>query len=66
MSKFKESLKTKIKVNPREAIKQLLDKESYADFEAALKDQSISSAAIGSTLREFGVQVSNMTIQRWR
>lgn len=66
MSKFKESLKTKIKLNPREAIKQLLDKESYADFEAALKDQSISSAAIGSTLREFGVQVSNMTIQRWR
>jgi|APGre2960657404_1045060.scaffolds.fasta_scaffold113684_2 hypothetical protein len=66
MSKFKESLKTKIKVNPREAIKQLLDKESYADFEAALKDQSVSSAAIGSTLREFGVQVSNMTIQRWR
>ena len=66
MSKFKESLKTKIKINPREAIKQLLDKESYADFEAALKDQSISSAAIGSTLREFGVQVSNMTIQRWR
>jgi hypothetical protein len=66
MSKFKESLKTKIKVNPREAIKQLLDKESYTDFEAALKDQSISSAAIGSTLREFGVQVSNMTIQRWR
>jgi hypothetical protein len=66
MSKFKESLKTKIKVNPREAIKKLLDKESYADFEAALKDQSISSAAIGSTLREFGVQVSNMTIQRWR
>mgnify|MGYP006971819364 FL=1 len=66
MSKFKESLKTKIKVNPREAIKQLLDKESYADFEAALKDQSISSAAIGSTLRDFGVQVSNMTIQRWR
>jgi hypothetical protein len=59
-------LKTKIKVNPREAIKQLLDKESYADFEAALKDQSVSSAAIGSTLREFGVQVSNMTIQRWR
>ena len=66
MSKFKESLKTKIKVNPREAIKQLLDKESYADFEAALKDQSVSSAAIGSTLQEFGVQVSNMTIQRWR
>jgi hypothetical protein len=66
MSKFKESLKTKIKVNPREAIKQLLDKESYADFEAALKDQSIPSAAIGSTLRDFGVQVSNMTIQRWR
>ncbi len=66
MSKFKESLKTKVKVNPRDAIKQLLDKESYADFEAALKDQSISSAAIGSTLREFGVQVSNMTIQRWR
>jgi hypothetical protein len=66
MSKFKESLKTKIKLNPREAIKQLLDKESYADFEAALKDQSVSSAAIGSTLREFGVQVSNMTIQRWR
>ena len=66
MSKFKESLKTKIKVNPLEAIKQLLDKESYADFEAALKDQSIPSAAIGSTLRDFGVQVSNMTIQRWR
>ena len=66
MSKFKESLKTKIKVNPREAIKQLLDKESYADFEAALKDQYIPSAAIGSTLRDFGVQVSNMTIQRWR
>jgi hypothetical protein len=66
MSKFKESLKTKIKVNPREAIKQLLDKESFVDFEAALKDQSIPSAAIGSTLRDFGVQVSNMTIQRWR
>lgn len=66
MSKFTETLQEKKKIHPREAIKQLLDKESYADFEAALKDPSITSAAIGSTLRELGVQVSNMTIQRWR
>jgi len=66
MSKFKESLQKKAKVNPRELIKQVLDKESFADFEAALKDNTVSSSAIGSTLREFGVQVSNMTIQRWR
>lgn len=66
MSKFTETLNTKIKVHPRESIKKLLDKESYADFEAALKDPTVSSAAIGSTLRELGVQISNMSIQRWR
>lgn len=66
MSKFAETLKTKRRLNPREAIKQLLDKESYADFETALKDPTIPSAAIGSTLRDLGVEVSNMSIQRWR
>lgn len=66
MSKFKESLEKKITISPRESIKRLLDKESCADFEASLKDHAITSAAIGATLRELGVQVSNMTVQRWR
>lgn len=66
MSQFKDVLLTKVKLNPKDSIKQVLDEESFNDFEAALKDRLVTSAAIAASLRQLGVQISNMTIQRWR
>lgn len=66
MSQFKDVLLTKVKIKPKDSIKQVLDEESFKDFEAALKDKLVTSAAIAASLRQLGVDISNMTIQRWR
>jgi hypothetical protein len=66
MSKFTEVLSTKQHVPAQEKIKNSLDKESYNDFMEALKNPGISSAAICRALKDLGIEVSNMSIQRWR
>jgi hypothetical protein len=66
MAKFGEALnKTKV-VGVRERIKQGLDPESFKEWEQAMKNQEISSAAIQKALRTLGVTVSAMSIQRMR
>lgn len=66
MAKFGEALtKTKV-LGVRERIKQGLDPESFKEWEQAMKNQEISSAAIQKALRTLGVSVSAMSIQRMR
>ena len=66
MSKFNEVLEDKRFVSVEERIKAALDKESYEDFMAAVKNPSISSGAIHRALLNFGVDVSDVSIQRMR
>ena len=42
-SLFKQKLGDKAKLEHKDAIKQVLDEDSYADFMEALKDKSISA-----------------------
>lgn len=66
MSKFNEVLEDKRVISVEERIKAALDKESYEDFMAAVKNPSISSGAIHRALLNFGVDVSDVSIQRLR
>lgn len=68
MSKFKEEI-----VNTQSAsasvyqkIQKLLDEESYKDFLEVLQDKSISAPVIASSLKTFGIEVSESAIRRWR
>jgi hypothetical protein len=66
MSKFLEELQ---KRNPKtlvEQIEEALDKESLADFIAAVEGGRIPIPAIVATLAEFGIETSPSVIQRWR
>jgi len=66
MSKFNEVLEDKRVVSVEERIKSALDKESYEDFLSAVKNPSISSGAIHRALTKFGIEVSDVSIQRMR
>ena len=66
MSKFAKALSTKHQPSAEEKIKIALDEDSYKDFMTAMKDPAISSGAIHKALRDLGVEISVMTIQRWR
>lgn len=66
MSKFNEVLEDKRYISVEERIKAALDKESYEDFIEAVKNPSISSGAIHRALLNFGVDVSDVSIQRLR
>ena len=68
MSKFKEEI-----VNTQSAsasvyqkIQKLLDEESYKDFLEVLQDKNISAPVIASSLKTFGIEVSESAIRRWR
>lgn len=50
----------------RDEIKVAMDKDSYEDFMAALKDRSITVKAILQGLKACGVDVSAGPIQKWR
>jgi hypothetical protein len=66
MTKFGEALnKTKV-LGVKDRIKETLDPESYKEWEAAMKNSQISSAAIQKALKSLGVSVSAMSIQRMR
>ena len=49
----------------KQKVKDTLDEESYQDFEKALIS-SVSSPAIVSALKTFGIEVSDNTIRRWK
>lgn len=66
MSKFNEVLEDKRVISVEERIKAALDKESYEDFMAAVRNPSISSGAIHRALLNFGIDVSDVSIQRMR
>jgi hypothetical protein len=66
MSKFAKALSTKHQPSAEEKIKIALDDDSYKDFMEAMKSPGISSGAIHKALRDLGVEISVMTIQRWR
>ena len=66
MSKFAKALSTKHQPSAEEKIRIVLDDDSYKDFMEAMKSPGISSGAIHKALRDLGVEISVMTIQRWR
>lgn len=66
MSKFAKALSTKHQPSAEEKIKITLDDDSYKDFMEAMNNPGISSGAIHKALRDLGVEISVMTIQRWR
>ena len=66
MSKFTEALSTKRTPSVQEKIKATLDPESHKDFMSAMDDPGLSAAAIQRALKDLGIEVSVMTIQRWR
>jgi uncharacterized protein (DUF1778 family) len=66
MSKFTEVLSTKQYVPAQDKIKNVLDPDSYKDFMEAMDNPGITAAAICRALKDLGVEVSAMSIQRWR
>ena len=65
-SLFKQKLGDKAKLEHKDAITQVLDEDSYADFMEALKDKSISAASLCSALKDCGYEISEASIFRWR
>ena len=66
MSQFAKALSAKRLPSAEEKIKAKLDDASYKDFMEAMKNPALSAGAIHRALRDLGVEVSVMTIQRWR
>lgn len=66
MSKFNEALSDRRFVGVEQRIREALDEESYKDFQEAIKDLTISSGSICKALRNLGVEVSDVSIQRMR
>ena len=66
MSKFKEALSVKRILSAQDKIQAKLDPDSYKDFMSAMDDPGLSSGAIHRALKDLGVEISIMTIQRWR
>ena len=60
------SKSTKRNVTAEDKIKDCLDEESYKDFLEALNSNTISAAAIARALKDLGVELSAMTVQRMR
>lgn len=66
MSKFSDSLNSKVTKSLQDELEEKLDSESLADFYKALETKNISAPMLVTTLKEFGVETSVSTIQRWR
>lgn len=68
MSKFKEEIEStqSASASVYQKIQKLLDEESYKDFLEVLQDKSISAPVIASSLKTFGIEVSESAIRRWR
>jgi len=66
MSKFSDTLVTSTVLPIMDRVKSKLDEESFNDFEQAMTNHSISSAAIQRALTNLGVEVSVNSIQRLR
>jgi len=66
MSKFGQELNKHCRTNLKEEIKNLLDEESYSDFNKALENKLVPASSIVVALKSFGIEVSDNTIRRWR
>lgn len=66
MSKFSDTLVTSTVLPIVDRVKSKLDEESFNDFEQAMANHAISSAAIQRALTNLGVEVSVNSIQRLR
>ena len=68
MSKFKEEIEStqSASASVYQKIQKNLDEESYKDFLEVLQDKSISAPVIASSLKTFGIEVSESAIRRWR
>ena len=66
MSKFTEVLSTKQHLSIEDKIKNSLDPDSLKDFMEAMKNPGITAASICRALKDLGVEVSVMSLQRWR
>ena len=65
-SVFEKALGQSHRRGARDIIKAAMDPESYAAFEKAMGDKSVSTAAILRALKHFNVEFSVMTIHRMR
>lgn len=66
MSKFSEKLQAQSRPTLIQEIESALGTDSFADFFKALHDENISIPAIRTVLKEFGINVSENTLRRWR
>lgn len=66
MSKFKEVLKNSEKLGVKERIRAGLDDQSYEDFMKAIENPDIKIAAIARALKELGIDVAVVSLQRMR
>jgi hypothetical protein len=66
MSKFKDVLKNSEKLGVQERIKAGLDEQSYKDFLDAVNNPNVKAAAIARALKELGIDVAVISIQRMR
>jgi ribosome maturation factor RimP len=66
VSKFGSFLKKSATKTVSERIKESLDQESYEDYKKAMLDPAVSSPAIQRALKNMGVEVHVVSIQRMR
>lgn len=67
VSQFKDALgNTKKTHTLYDKVCEVLDPESFKDFESAMADSSVTHTDIARALRSLGISVSDNTIRRWR
>lgn len=66
LSVFEKALGQSHRKGALDRIKAAMDPESFAAFERAMADKSVSTAAIMRALKQFDIDLSVMTIHRKR
>lgn len=64
MSKFAKALSTRKNPSVQERIRAVLDDESHNDFLEAMDNPAVSASAIHRALKDLGVDISAISIQR--
>jgi uncharacterized protein (DUF1778 family) len=64
MSKFAKALAAKRIPSAQEKIRTVLDDESYKDFLEAMDNPEMQASSIHRALKDLGVDISAITIQR--
>jgi hypothetical protein len=66
MSQFSEKLQAQSRPTLMQEIESALGQDSFADFVKAMNDENVAIPAIRTVLKEFGINVSENTLRRWR